>query len=192
MTQRIQIICEGIKPLILHRYTLHELLSMWDGSLPLREHSDATIYYDPETGDPAIPRAIIQAVLTRAAKTIGLDLTEKRRLIPGLRLVERFSPIVTRDGAPADFEVDARTGNGARSFRSLESISCILPRFDRWRFTVKAELGATLDWRVARRIFDTAAQLGIGDGNPRLGQFTIQAWDAVRQSRRSMREQLAP
>lgn len=191
MTETIQILCEGTKPMILHRYTLRELLSMWDHSLPLRAQCDELPYYD---GDhPVLPRAVLQAVLTRSAYAVGVDLTKKRRLIPGLRIVEPMAPLLDRDDNPANVEVDARTGNGARTFRRIESVTCVLPRFDRWRFRVQIQLGANFDWRLARKIWDTAGRLGIGDGAPGLGQFIIQSWSAVSPSRRrSMRERISP
>lgn len=191
MIQTIQITCEGTHPLILHRYTLAELLSMWGGAVSLRHECEAIPYYDDDDR-LVVPRPILQAVLTRAAHTIGLELTPKRRLVPGMRLAQKSYPLVRRDKQPARLEVSARTGNGARVFSRLESITCVLPRFDHWRFDVEIELGEAMDWRVARRIWDMAGRLGIGDNAPRLGQFVIQHWSWKTQSkRRTLRERMS-
>lgn len=174
----VRITCEGTSPLILHEYTVRELLSMWDGSMPLRDHAEGTIYLDGDR-NAAIPRAVIQSVLTRSARVSGIALTPKRRLVPGLRMIAPFATIVDRQGRPVKPAVDPRTGDGRRGFRRVSSITCVLPRFDRWRFVVDVELGDAIDWRAARRIWDTAGRFGLGDGSPKLGRFVVQSWASM-------------
>lgn len=188
---KIKVTCEGTAPLILHRYSLEELLALWNLALPLRDECDRLPYYD-DRNRVVIPRAILQANLTRAARTIGLELTPKRRLIPGLRILDRSCPIFWRDKKEAYMAIAVRAGNGSRTFAKLEGISFVLPRHDRWRFCCTVELGEDFGWRLARRIWNAAGRLGIGDSTPRLGTYIVQQWERTSHRRApSIRQRLS-
>lgn len=192
--KQIEIVIEGITPLLMNRFTDEAAAKSESGTAAIvvgdrglpREQATPKVYTDTR-GAPVIPGPNIFACIMQAGtfhKAGKKQITTGRSsLVPaGIAVVEFETPVLDADGKRATWEVDSRaivnpTTRGRRM--------CHRPRFDSWRLRFTLDVNVEMfDLKIVRTLVDDAGiRVGLGDFRPDrkgpFGKFKVINWDVT-------------
>ena len=195
---KLEILCVGIRPLLMNRMTPEELEALDDKSkkpakaakkAPPQERAAAKVY--TVDGKPVLPVENFMAALIEAGKYVRLDgkrqvSTSKGSLLPGLLSIE--TPVLylrKPNGAKpdkwgvAEWAYDLRKGTNPNGG---EAVAIVRPRFDEWAFAAELEIDTdAMSEDAYRALVDIAGKrIGVCDFRPQrkgtFGQFRVDRW----------------
>jgi hypothetical protein len=189
----IEVVCEGISPLLMNAMSEQQLLAIWfKQKAPKtatrrqpREEAESKLHKLPD-GRPHIPVKCLQATFVNAGQFVRLDgkrqiSTEKKTILPSmLALLDTELPL-TLPGSKkkAIWEVDIQQG---RNPNGGEAVCIIRPRFDLWALNFTIEVDQSLmSVGMARELIDIAGKrVGLLEFSPRhkgtFGRFHVTEW----------------
>lgn len=188
---RIEVVCQGVSPLLMNRMPPAQLEALWTkekpaktASRPLpREHAEKCLHTLPN-GKACIPPGMLMSALIGAGQFIRLDgkrqiSTQKTTTLPGFLTIEDTE--IPLDHAKP-WEVDMQQG---RNPNGGEAVCIVRPRFDAWSFRVTQVVDTTqINLVLVRQLWDYAGQrMGLGDFRPQrkgtYGRFVIVGWEVL-------------
>lgn len=190
--KKLRVKFEGKTPILFSRMTKDEIEAITTGiRKPIapdrdpREVAAERLYQ--KDGRPGIPYHMFYTCLVEAGRKVKFgprtNITTSRgtNLSSFLTLREDFYPFEDNSSWEVDIQMGVISNRGQRV-----AIPIIRPRFDKWSFTVTAEID---DKRVAletvRALFEEAGQIGLGAWRPSspkpgpFGQFKIIEWEVI-------------
>lgn len=196
---RIQVVCEGISPLLLAPMTDKVIEELRNPTKREPPNPDRTLDQDAaeklladEKGRLGIPSFYLFACLREAGRHIKLSAgrkkisTRQETLLPSFLLIEEdfliFNPAGNIKDPPENriWIVDKKAGKPAAN---LPTMPIIRPKFPKWGFTTIVDLDETGDVNeaVLRNLFDIAGKkIGIGAFRPTcrgpFGRFKVKEW----------------